>query len=249
MQIVAAEPAGHVQRFADDKKARLFFHGKGFRIELARVHTAAAHFRLVHAFAAADGNGLMLQGVHDVAQGGIAVSMQIAIAVRFCEVVSDGFRQVRAQGVREVVLRMGAFAGKQVVGGQVGQVVDEDGRVFLPVAGNLQHGGAADAAMGVEQVVTEAGRAGGCDADFVADANETDGRGRERKRHQGGTEGIVADAVLFGDAQGVVAGAQFGIAWPAAGDDKLRCVEIAVAGFNAVAVAVVVLAVDGDVVV
>ena len=103
--------------------------------------------------------------------------------------------------------------------------------------------------MGVEQIITEAGRADGRDADFVADADEADGRDRKRERHQGGTEGVVADAVLFGDAQGVVAGAQFGIAWPAAGDDELRCAEIAVAGFDAVAVAVVVLAVDGNVVV
>ena len=154
MQVVAAEPAGHVQCFADNEESRLFFHGKGLRIKLARIHAAVAHFRLVHAFAAADGNGLMLQAVHDVAQGGIAVSMQIAVAVRGSKVVGDGFRQVRAQGVCEVVLRMGAFAGKQVVGGQVGQVVDEDGRVFLPVAGDLQHGGAADAAMSVEQYAT-----------------------------------------------------------------------------------------------
>ena len=53
------------------------------------------------------------------------------------EVVGDGFRQVGAQGLREAVLRVGAFGGDERVGRQVGQVVEGDGRAALPPGGDL----------------------------------------------------------------------------------------------------------------
>ncbi len=114
--------------------------------------------------------------------------------------VGDGSRQVGAQGLREGVLRVGAFGGDERVGRQVGQVVEGDGRAALPPGGDLQHRRAADAAVGVEQLVAEAGGAVAVDGDFVADAGECCGRLGEGERDERRAVRVVGDVVLFGDA-------------------------------------------------
>src|SRR5690554_1707015 len=79
LEIIAAEPAGHVHRFADNIKAGLAVGLHRFGADTLGVDPAERYFGGAIAFGAAGGEVPMSELVANLAEGGVALIGQITV--------------------------------------------------------------------------------------------------------------------------------------------------------------------------
>ena len=142
LEVVAAQPAGHVDHLANEVQPGLFgFHGLGRHI--ARVYPAQRDLGFFVALTARGGQAPIGQGFGQFGQGFVGHLGGGALQGR---VLADpGFGQATGHQTGQFVAQQffGAQFGFLQALGQVhlGGQVQANRCAFLPVAGDLQHAG------------------------------------------------------------------------------------------------------------
>jgi hypothetical protein len=216
--------AGDVHDFADEVEAgdSATFHG--MRGEGVGRDAARGDFRFLEAFGTGGGDGPVVELVFELVEGVVG---PVGGGGQVEEAVGEAgwkFRSERGPGCGEVAAGgCGAERGEEVV---VRGPVDVDwfalGAGGGPVGGDLEDGGAAEAAMGEEEFFAEAALADGGD-DFSGDSGEVGERVLVRAAEGEGDEGGAGfadrDVELAGDVVAEAGGAHFGDGESAGGDD------------------------------
>ena len=158
LEVVAAQPAGHVHHLADEIQAGLLARLQRLRREVARVDAAHGDLGLGIALGAGGRELPALQALGQPRQRLVGRLGQRALQGRV--VGAEGFGQARRQPLRQFPGHQPARAGRLGLaqrGRQVdaGRQVDGERRARLPVAGDLQHRRAGQAAVGEQQVFVE----------------------------------------------------------------------------------------------
>ena len=155
MEVVTAKPSGDVDDFSDEVEAGDFLALHGAGIELGGVDAAGSDLGFFVAFGASgcDAPGVELL-LHD-GEGGVGpVGRLVEFDPAFGEACGqDGADGKCGSGL--VAARIALMEGLEDV--DAGGEVEFDGLTLTPVGGGLQGGWAADATMGDEHLLAEAG--------------------------------------------------------------------------------------------
>ena len=238
MEVVAAEPAGDVYYLADAVEAGDFFGLHGFGVEFGGVDSSGGDFCFGVAFGACgdDAPGVelplhFLEGWVGPVCGGMEGEPALCHAGG-----EDG-----AEGLDGGAGVAAGVAGEEGRGDvESGGEVEFDGLAGLPVGGDLEDGGAAEAAVGDEHFLAEGGAgvagAGGGD-DLRGEAGEITPAGAilrgEGERDERGAGGDDAESELFGEGVAEAGGTHPGDGEAAGGDDQGHGLEGACGGFDA----------------
>ena len=161
MEVVAAEPAGDVDNFADEVEARDATALHGFGVELVGGDAAGRDFGFGEALGAGGDDAPGVEFAFEVGERGVGGFGGFGYGwVQTEPAVGEALRERGAEGERDggVVAAGGAIAGcGEERGGDVsiGGEVEFDGFAGTPVGGDLQDGGAAESAVGDQHVFPE----------------------------------------------------------------------------------------------
>ena len=181
LEVVAAEPAGDVNDFADEEEARGEFAFEGAGVEFVGGDAAGGDFGFLEAFGAGGGDG---PGVKVGFECGDAVVGPVAgtlLRVEFDPAFGEACGKSDAEsGVGGVPVAAGACVQERGEDFDFGCEVDVQRCAGFPVGRDLQCGGAADAAVGDEEFFAEGdglgvaafGGRGGCGDDFRGETGE-----------------------------------------------------------------------------
>ena len=256
LEVEAAEVAGDVDDFADEVEARdvAGFHGSGG--ELVGVDAAGGDFGFLKAFGAVRIDGPVMKAVVSFFESAVG---ECCGRIEFDPAGSEALRQDGGEGgagAGEIATSRGFTERRGEVA--AGCEIDEDRVAGSPVGGDLEDGGSAEAAVGDEQFLAEAGGfaggpGGGDDVGGEAgEVTETGGLGgREGEWDEGGAGWNNVEAEAGGDFIAEAGGTHFRDGGAAGGDDEGGRCEGAARCFNYVAAAVayfcdLAVGVDGD---
>src|SRR5271157_5347709 len=140
LEVEAAEVAGDVNDFADEEETGNFAGLHGFAGEFVGVYAADGDFGLLKAFSSCGCEGPSLYVLFESGQRGIRPGAgRVVVQPCFCQAFGEELLE-------------GFFCGGQIAracfadgggGIAVGSEIDADGFAFVPIAGDLEDGGAA----------------------------------------------------------------------------------------------------------
>ncbi len=243
LEVVAPEPAGDVHHFADEVQTRLG-RFQGLRGKVARVDAAGRHFRLLIALGPGRHQGPAREALRQRGQGLVRsfVDRALPIPLPRDPAVGQPRRQPGGEFVGDEPARRG-LASQQLLQ-QVGarRQVDAQRLALAPIAGNLEHGRSAQAAVGEQQVFMKHDAVllvAGFDRDRQRQACQLrvgcPARPIEGQRHQGGAWRNNAQGELARDAVAEIGGADFRDRQAAGGDDQVPRDNAAAVGRELVA--------------
>ena len=263
LEVVAAEPAGDVDDFADEEEAGDDAALQGAGVERVGVDAAGGDFGFVVALGAGGREAPGVELAFHFGEGGVGQTAGLGVGgmgsgVEGAPAIGhaaghDGAEFLRHGG--EVAAGFGIWVGEvredAEVGGAggrcgVGGEVERDGFAGAPVGGDLQDGGAAEAAVGDEHLLPKCGTLCGLcfglrfrrdrSDDFGGDAGEVAPVGLVlRVEDEGNEAGAGFDDGVTELAGEVVAEggcAHLGDGEAAGGDDEGVRADWALAGFD-----------------
>jgi len=168
LEVVAAQPARYVDDFSDEIEVGAFFGLHGFGVELVGRDASGGDFGFDVALGAGGGDAPVVEALFEGDEGGVGegvVRRGVAKGLGGLRGEVEGepaFGHAGGEDVAEFVVDGGGVAasmGGEEEGGDVlsGGEVEGDGLAGLPVGGGLEDGGAAEAAVGDEELFTEGG--------------------------------------------------------------------------------------------
>ena len=152
MEVEAAEVAGDVDDFADEEEAGDATGFHGFAGEFASVHAAARNFRFFVAFGEGGGDLPRVKLPFESGEGGIRVG---ARGVEFQPTCGEALREKFLEGVAGGGEIAAGGSAKRGGGVALGSEIELDRLAFVPVRGDLENRGAAEATMGEEHLLAK----------------------------------------------------------------------------------------------